>query len=136
MKIFTKTVELTEAQIEGLYSGGAVALAIVAPPPSGYAAVPVAAQIWKTAGNAATAGTSNIVLSYGTATTAIMTFTSVDASGGALGNNAQSRVQHAVVTATNGVVAGGAINISSSAAIAAATGTKMKISIDYKIVKL
>ena len=137
MKVFTKTVELTEAQIEGLNTGSPVPLTIVAAPKAGFALGFVGAKIWKTAGNAATAGTAEINVSYGTSTTAIAEFTNVNATPGALGNNAQNRIQHAIPVATNAVAADGQpLSISSSAAIAAATGTKMKVSIDFTIVKL
>lgn len=138
MKVFSKTVELTEAQIEALHSGSAaVPLDIVAAPKTGYALALVDGQIWKTAGNAATAGTTAINISYGSATTAIGTFTSVDASTGALGNNAQNRIQYMGPNSTNAVAsAGQSLSISSSAQIAAATGTKMKVKIDFMIVKL
>lgn len=138
MKVFTKTVELTEAQIEALYDGSNPApLEIVAAPASGYALTLVDAQIWKTAGNAASAGTTEITVSYGTSTTAIGEFANVNASSGALGNNAQNRVQYIGHTNTNAVAASGQpLSISANAAIAAATGTKMKVKIDFMIVKL
>lgn len=138
MKVFTKTVELTEAQIEALYDGSNPApLEIVAAPASGYALTLVDAKIWKTAGNAATAGTTEINVSYGTSATAIAAFTDVNASAGALGDNAQNRIQSAIPVATNAVAASGQpLNISANAAIAAATGTKMKVKMDFMIVKL
>jgi hypothetical protein len=137
MKVFTKTVELTKAQVEGLFSVSPVPFDIVAAPRAGYALNLVGAKIWKTAGNAATAGTAEINVSYGTATTAIAEFTNVDAAAGALGNNAQGRIQYAIPVATNAVVAEAkSLSISSSAAIVAATGTKVKVSIDFTIVKL
>lgn len=137
MNVYTKTVPLTEAQIEGLYSGAAVPLTVVEAPGAGYALTLVSAQFYKTAGNAATAGTTNINFSYGTATTAIATLTSVNATTGALGDNAQNRIQNAAMNGTNAVAAANQpINISASAAIAAATGTTAKLIVSFMIVKL
>lgn len=138
MKVFSKTVELTEAQIEALYDGSNPApLEIVAAPASGYALTLVDAKIWKTVGNAATAGTTDIAVSYGTSATGIAVLTDVNASAGALGDNAQNRIQSAIPVATNAVAASGQpLSISANAAIAAATGTKMKVKIDFMIVKL
>jgi hypothetical protein len=137
MKVFTKTVELTKAQVEGLFSGSPVPFDIVAAPKAGYALSLVGAKIWKTAGNAATVGTAEINVSYGASVTPIAEFTNVNAAAGALGNNAQDRIQYAIPIATNAVAAeASSLSISSSAAIAAATGTKVKVSIDFTIVKL
>ncbi len=137
MTVNSKTITLTEAQIEGLYSGAAVPFTVLAAPRTGEAIVVTSAQLWKTAGNAASAGTTNINISYGTSTTAVATFASVNASAGAMGDNAQNRVQNATLSNANAVAAAGqSVNISASAAIAAATGTVCKLSIDFIIKKL
>ena len=136
MKVFSRTIELTEAQIEGLNTGSPVTFQLLSAVPTGKAFVVTGAQLWKTAGNAASAGTSNIVISYGTSTTGVLQFASVDASAGALGNNAQNRIQIASHL-SNAIQADGAIvNISASAAISCATGTKAKIKLDCQVIDL
>lgn len=136
MKVFSRTIELTEAQIEGLNTGSPVTFQLLSAVPTGKAFVVTGAQLWKTAGNAASTGTSNIVISYGTSTTGVLQFGSVDASTGALGNNAQNRIQIASHL-SNAVQADGAIvNISASAAISCATGTKAKIKLDCQVIDL
>jgi len=138
MKTFSKTVELTKAQIDGLNDGSPVVLDLLpAGLPAGKAFVVTSAQMWKTAGNAATGGTGDINISYGTATTAIATFNQVDAAAGALGNNAQYRIQNASLNDTNAVVADGtSLNISASAAIVCAASTTAKIKVDCQVIDL
>jgi len=136
MKTFSRTIELTEAQIEGLNTGSPVPLTLLTAPPAGKAFVVISAQLWKTAGNAATVGTGEIIISYGSDTNGIYQFANVDASTGALGNNAQNRIQVASHL-SNAVAANGeTVSISANAAIACATGTTAKIKLDCQLIDL
>ena len=136
MKTFSRTIELTEAQIEGLNTGTPVPLTLLSAPPTGKAFVVVSAQLWKTAGNAATVGTGEIIISYGSDTNGVMQFSNVDASTGALGNNAQNRIQIASHLANAVAASGATVSISANAAIACATGTKAKIKLDCQLIDL
>ena len=136
MKTFSRTIELTEAQIEGLNTGSPVPLTLLSAPPTGKAFVVTGAQLWKTAGNAATAGTGEIIISYGADTNGVAQFSNVDASTGALGDNAQDRIQVASHL-SNAVAANGeTVSISANAAIACATGTTAKIKLDCQLIDL
>lgn len=136
MKTFSRTIELTEAQIEGLNTGSPVPFTLLTAPPTGKAFVITGAQLWKTAGAAATVGTGEIIISYGTDTNGVMQFSNVDASTGALGNNAQNRMQVASHLSNAVPSSGEAVTISANAAIACATGTKAKIKLDCQIIDL
>jgi hypothetical protein len=136
MKTFSRTIELTEAQIEGLNTGSPVPFTLLTAPPAGKAFVVTSAQLWKTAGAAATVGTGEIIISYGADTNGVYQFANVDASTGALGNNAQDCIQIASHL-SNAVAANGAtVTISANAAIACATGTTAKIKLDCQIIDL
>lgn len=137
MKIYSVTRELTKAEIEGLNTGSPVPLTILSAPPSGKALQVVAGALWKTAGNAATAGTAEIIVSYGSSTSGIIQFTNVDATTtGVLGNNAQNRIQIASHLPNVVPCSGQAVTISANAAIACATGTKAKIKLDFQLIDL
>lgn len=137
MKTFSRTIELTEAQIEGLNTGSPVAFTLLTDGlPTGKAFVITGAQLWKTAGNAASAGTAEIIISYGSDTTGILQFSNVDASTGALGDNAQNRIQIASHLSNAVQCDGASVNISSNAAIACATGTTAKIKLDCQVIDL
>lgn len=136
MKIYSVTRELTEAEIEGLNTGSPVPLTILSAPPSGKALQVIAGALWKTAGNAATTGTAEIIVSYGSDTNGIIQFTNVDATTGALGNNAQNRIQVATHLSNAVACSGQAVTISANAAIACATGTKAKIKLDFQLIDL
>jgi hypothetical protein len=133
MRVFTKTVELTKAQIDELDS---TPIQVIAPASSGYAVIPVAAQIWKTAGAApAIPANADIALAYENATSAIFTFTDVDGAG-ALFETAGS-VQFGELNVTDAASAvGESVVIGASAAITSAVNTLVKVSVDFKIVKL
>lgn len=136
MKIYSVTRELTEAEIEGLNTGSPVPLTILSAPPSGKALQVIGGALWKTAGNAATAGTAEIIVSYGSDTNGIIQFTNVDATTGALGNNAQNRIQIAGHLSNAIPCSGQAVTISANATIACATGTKAKIKLDFQLIDL
>jgi len=138
MKTFSRTIELTEAQIEGLNTGSPVPLTLLTAPASGTAFVITGAQLWKTAGGAATVGTGEINISYGTETTLFVAqFANVDASGGALGSSSQNKIQYASISNAASIGASGvAVILSANAAIACATGTKAKIKLDCQLIDL
>ena len=137
MKVFTKTVTLTKAQIDALFATGSPApLNLIPAPGAGKSIMLVSASIFKTAGGAATAGTAEMNLSFGSASTPVMEFTNVDAAAGFLGNAAQGRVQPAIAI-SNAVDSNNLpLNISSSAAIVCAADTVAKIVINFMIVDM
>jgi hypothetical protein len=137
MRVFTKTITLTKAQIDALYAEDtSVPLEIIPKPGEGKAIVLVSAAFYKIAGNAATVGTGEINFSYGTSATAIMELVNVDAATGALGNNAQKRIQHGVSSSLAVVGEDLPLNISASAAIVCAANTVAKLIINFMIVDL
>lgn len=132
MKVFTKTIELTKAQIEALHS---TSLDVLAAPNAGYAVIPVAAQIWKSAGASATSADADITLSYEGASAAIVTFADADGTGAL--EEAAGTVQFGAFNTVDATAAGAKkVEIAASEAITCAAGTKLKVSVDFKIVKL
>lgn len=133
MKVFTKTIELTEAQIEALHT---TSLDVLAAPNVGYAVIPVAAQIWKTAGASATSADADVILSYEGAGNPILRFSDADGVDGALRETVGS-IQFGVFDSGLSSVGGAKkVEIAATEAISCATGTKLKVSVDFKIVKL
>jgi len=133
MKVFTKTVELSKAQIEALHT---TELDVVAAPKTGYAAIPVGFQVWKTVGGASTSADSNLVLKYDGVTGNLFLIDDVDGTG-ALKVTDLNSVQLGVAQNLAAMVCSGkAIAISATEAITCAANTKMKVSVDFKIVKL
>jgi hypothetical protein len=139
MRTISRTITLTKAQIDALDS---TAIELLEPPVAGKAIVLIGAQLWKTAGNAATAGTGELQLYY-TATTGTIAaqFLNVDSSAGALGDNAQNRIQYSgsagAVTGSVAIpVSADGISIKASAAIVCAASTTAKIKLDFQIIDL
>ncbi len=136
MSPLTKTISLTEAQIETIDTAP---IEIMPAPGPGKMFVLLSAHAYKTAGNAASAGTANIVLKYtGDADNdGVLQFSSADAATGFLGDNANYRIQNAVSsTVTTGETdcRNKGITLAASADIAAATGTTAKIVINFQII--
>lgn len=137
MKVFTKTITLTKAQIDALHDGeAAVPLPIIPAPGEGKSIIVVSANIFKVAGKAATAGTAEMNLSFGTSVTPVMEFTNVDASEGFLGADAQGRVQPAIAMSNAVNSTNLPLNISASAAIVCAADTVAKLIINFMIVDM
>lgn len=132
MKVFTKTIELTKAQIEALDSAP---LDVLAAPNVGYAVIPVAAQVWKTAGNAAISSGTDIELAYDGASFPIISFVDIDGTGAL--HESPKTIQFGAFDTANATGADASkVVISANAAITCAAGTKLKVSVDFKIVKL
>lgn len=139
MRTISRTITLTKAQIDALDS---TAIELLEPPVAGKAIVLVGAQLWKTAGNAATPGTGELRLFYtGSTSDFVAQFLNVDAAAGALGDNAQNRIQYSgsagAVTGSVAIpVSADGISIDASAAITCAANTTAKIKLDFQIIDL
>lgn len=142
MKTFSRTIELTEAQIEGLNTGSPVEFTLLSDGlPSDKAFVITGAQAWKTSGGASTDGGAEINVYYAGGSTPIAVFSNVDDTGspgtGFLGAASINYIQAAAISTAVAVpCAGLGVTISSSAAIACATGTKAKIKLDCQVIDL
>lgn len=135
MRTISRTIELTKAQIEALHT---TAVPLVLAPVSGKAVVVLGAQIWKTSGLAATSTDADLSICYGAATTGDFLFTNVDNATGALGDNAQNRIQVATIVGSIAAQASGAaVSLFSNQAITCGAGdTTAKVKIDFQIIDL
>lgn len=137
MKVFTKTVSLTKAQIDALFSGGnPIPLNIIPAPGANKGIVLISANMFKTNGGAASVGTSKINFSFGTLTDAVAEFTGVNAATGALRIAGQNRVQPAIPVSNAVENLNLPLNISASAAISCAANTTAKVVVNFMIVDM
>ena len=135
MKTFSRTIELTKAQIDGANSTPITLLTDGLP--TGKAFVITGAQLWKTAGDAATAGTGHLEITYGTSSDLVLEFQDVDAADGALGDDAQNRIQYALVQNTKAIACSSEpVVLNASAAILCAANTTVKIKLDCQVIDL
>lgn len=135
MRTISRTIDLTKAQIEALHT---TAVPLVLAPVSGKAIVVLGAQLWKTSGLATVSTAADLSICYGAATTGDFLLTNVDSSTGALGDNAQNRIQVATIVGSIAAQASGvAVNLFSNEAITCGAGdTTAKIKVDFQVIDL